>query len=54
MKIKVKKLKQEAKLPNYAHPGDVGMDLYSMEDVTMAPGEHYRFYHGFALEFGEG
>ncbi|MDQ5954265.1 MAG: dUTP pyrophosphatase [Patescibacteria group bacterium] len=54
MKIKVKKLKQDAKLPNYAHPGDVGMDLYSMENVTMAPGEHYRFYHGFALEFPEG
>lgn len=54
MKIKIKKLKQDAKLPNYAHPGDVGMDLYSMEDVTMAPGEHYHFYHGFALEFGEG
>lgn len=54
MKIKIKKLKEDAKLPSYAHPGDVGMDLYSMENVTMAPGEHYRFYHGFALEFPEG
>ncbi|MFZ2150065.1 MAG: dUTP diphosphatase [Minisyncoccia bacterium] len=54
MKIKVKKLKENAKLPSYHHPGDVGMDLYSMEEVTVKPGEHYRFWHGFAMEFPEG
>lgn len=54
MKIKVKRLKDNAKLPTYAHPGDVGMDLYSMETVTIAPGEHYRFWHGFAFQFDEG
>ncbi|MCX6754015.1 MAG: dUTP diphosphatase [Candidatus Nomurabacteria bacterium] len=54
MKIKVKKLKDEAKLPRYAHPGDVGMDLFSMETVTIKPMEHYRFWHGFAMEFPEG
>ena len=54
MRIKIKKLKENAKLPNYAHPGDVGMDLYSLEEKTLAPGEHYFFYHGFALEFDLG
>lgn len=54
MKIKIKKLKENAKLPKYAHPGDVGMDLFSMETVTIKPMEHYRFFHGFAMEFGEG
>src|SRR3990167_5290842 len=54
MKLKVKKLKEGAKLPTYHHPGDVGMDLCSMEGVTVKPGEHYRFWHGFALEFPEG
>ena len=54
MKIKVKKLKENAKLPKYHHPGDVGMDVYAMETVTVKPGEHYRFWHGFALEFPEG
>lgn len=54
MRIKIKKLKESAKLPTYHHPGDVGMDLYSMEKVTVKPGEHYRFWHGFALEFPEG
>jgi dUTP pyrophosphatase len=54
MKIKIKKLKENAKLPKYAHPGDVGLDLYAMETITIKPGEHYRFWHGFALEFPEG
>jgi len=54
MKIKIKKLKENAKLPKYAHPGDVGMDLYAMETVTIKPMEHHRFFHGFAMEFPEG
>lgn len=51
MKLKVKKLKENAKLPMYAHPGDVGMDLYATEEVTIKPGERVYIYHGFALEF---
>ncbi len=54
MQIKIKKLKNGAKLPTYAHPGDVGMDMYSMENVTIPPMGHVRLYHGFALEFSTG
>lgn len=54
MKIKIKKLKDGAKLPKYHMPGDVGMDMYAMETVTLKPGEHYRFWHGFAMEFDNG
>ncbi|OGI57113.1 hypothetical protein A3B85_03215 [Candidatus Nomurabacteria bacterium RIFCSPHIGHO2_02_FULL_37_13] len=54
MKIRVKKLNKNAKLPKYHHPGDIGMDLYAMETITVKPGEHHRFWHGFALEFPEG
>jgi len=54
MLIKIKKIKPEAKLPSYAHPGDVGLDLFSLETVTIEPGKHHRFWHGFALEFPEG
>ena len=54
MKIKIKRLHSDAKLPNYAHPGDVGLDLYSLEDHVLAPGESKIFMHGFALEFPEG
>jgi dUTP pyrophosphatase len=54
MKIKIKKLKENAKLPTYAHPGDVGMDVYAMETYTLVPGEHHFFHHGFAMEFPVG
>ena len=54
MKIKVKKLKEDAKHPSYGREGDVAMDMYAMETVTIKPGEHHRFWHGFALEFPTG
>ncbi len=44
----------EAKLPTYAHPGDVGMDVYSLETKTLAPMEHHIFFVGFGLEFENG
>lgn len=52
--IKIKRLHPDAKLPSYAHPGDVGLDLYSLEDKTLAPGGHHIFANGFALEFPTG
>jgi len=52
--LKMKKLKPEAKMPTYAHPGDVGMDLYSLESYILKPGERRIFFVGFALEFPEG
>lgn len=52
--IKIKRLHPEAKLPKYAHPGDVGMDVYSLEEKTLLPGEHHIFVVGFAMEFPSG
>ena len=54
MKIFVKKLKPDAKLPSYAHPGDVGMDVYSLEEKVLKPGEHHIFFNGFSMEFPVG
>ena len=55
MDIKVKRLRADAKLPNYALPGDVGLDMFSCEDeTTIAPGERKVFMTGFALEFPDG
>ena len=54
MEIKIKKLKPDAKLPQYAHPGDVGLDIFSLETHTFQPGEREIFWVGFALEFEEG
>ena len=54
VEIRVKRLHPDAKLPSYAHPGDAGLDLYSLEDAVIPPQGHYRFQNGFALEFPEG
>ncbi|MFZ2190066.1 MAG: dUTP diphosphatase [Candidatus Magasanikiibacteriota bacterium] len=55
MKIKIKKINPETKLPEYAHPGeDVGMDVFSQENYILQPGERRVFYVGFALEFPPG
>lgn len=54
MKLRIKKLKTEAVIPHYAHPGDVGLDLFSLEDYDLKPGERHVFDLGFALEFETG
>lgn len=54
MKIKIKFLQPDAILPSYAHPGDAGLDLYSLKDYELQPGEKKRFDLGFALELPEG
>ncbi|HAZ28885.1 MAG TPA: dUTP diphosphatase [Candidatus Magasanikbacteria bacterium] len=54
MRIHIKKLKSDAIIPSYGHPGDIGLDLYSLEDYTLQPGERHVFFHGFAMEFPEG
>lgn len=54
MKIKIKKTSPDSKLPTYAHPGDVGMDMYSTESYILKPGERKIFFTGFALEFDPG
>jgi dUTP pyrophosphatase len=52
--VKIKRLHPEAKLPSYAHPGDVGMDVYSLEEKILKPDEHHIFVVGFAMEFPVG
>src|SRR3989338_6774084 len=54
MKIKVKKLCQDAIIPEYAHKGDVGMDLFSLDDYELQSGERRIFPVGLALEFPTG
>ena len=54
MEIKVKKLNPKAIIPKYAHEGDVGMDLFSLDDYELQPGERRIFPVGFAFEFPSG
>jgi dUTP pyrophosphatase len=54
LKIKIKKLRPDVRLPEYALEGDAGMDIFSNEDVIIQPGERHTFATGFALEYPEG
>lgn len=54
VKLKVKLLHPEAKVPKYQHIGDAGMDLHSIEDVIIPPFETVGVKLGVALEIEEG
>ena len=52
MKVKIKKLSSDAKIPTYANPGDAGMDIYA---TTMKFTEDYIEYGtGLSFEVPEG
>lgn len=52
--MRVKKLKVGAKLPQKAHSGDLGYDLYTYEGVTIFPSETKIVSTGIAIQFPEG
>jgi len=52
--MKVKKLCRDAILPNKAHSGDLGYDLFSVEDVLITPGETKLISTGIAIQFPDG
>jgi dUTP pyrophosphatase len=54
MKIKIKKLHPDAKIPQYAHAGDAGMDLFTVEQFELEPGERKSIPLGLAMEIPEG
>ena len=39
LKLKVKKMTPDARLPSYSHAGDAGMDLFSVVDEVIQPGD---------------
>jgi dUTP pyrophosphatase len=52
--VKIKKIHPEISILSYSHPGDAGLNVFSLEDYTLQPGERHVFNLGFALEFEEG
>ncbi|MEI8143423.1 MAG: dUTP diphosphatase [Candidatus Berkelbacteria bacterium] len=54
MKLKVKKLHPDAKVPQYMIGGDAGLDLFSVEDVIIKPGQRHAVATGLALELEPG
>lgn len=54
MKIKVMKLASDAKLPKKLLSGDAAMDLYSVENITIKPGEKVACKTGIAIKIPDG
>ena len=54
MELLVKLLHPCAQLPRRAHPGDGGADLFSVEEVTLPPGERASVGTGLALAIPAG
>jgi dUTP pyrophosphatase len=54
MELKFKKLHPDAILPTYAHDGDAGMDLYSLDDYIVESGEVTAVRTGMAVEIPDG
>ncbi len=49
MEIKIIKLNEAAIIPSYSHPGDAGLDLFSIEEVEILPGETQLINTGIAI-----
>lgn len=54
IKLKVKKINPNAKLPERKNEGDAGLDLYCIEDYTIKPFEIKQISTGIAIEIPKG
>jgi dUTP pyrophosphatase len=54
LKILFKKTNKKAIIPTYAKIGDCCCDLYSVEDVTITPGQRKLIDTGIAIELPQG
>lgn len=49
MNIEIVKLNPAAVIPHYAHPGDAGLDLFSIDQTEIPPGETKLIQTGIAI-----
>ncbi len=49
MTLRFKKIHPDAVLPSYAHEGDAGMDVRSVEDAEIAPGSRALVHTGLVM-----
>lgn len=54
MLIPLKRLDPELPVPQHAHPGDGGVDLYAAESGTLQPGERTMMPTGIAIAIPDG
>ncbi len=50
MRVKFLKTDPSATLPSYAHPGDAGMDVCSIDELVLPPGERALVHTGLRME----
>ncbi|MBT3405842.1 dUTP diphosphatase [Candidatus Woesearchaeota archaeon] len=51
VEMKIKKLRDDAIVPRHALVGDVAVDLHSVEDVVIAPGDRKLIGTGLSIAF---
>ena len=49
MTVKFRRIDPSTELPTYAHPGDAGMDIRSIEELTIAPGARALVHTGLVM-----
>lgn len=49
MTLRFKRIHPDAVLPAYAHPSDAGMDLRSVDELTLAPGARALVHTGLVM-----
>lgn len=54
MELKIQRLNKEAVLPTFAYSADAGMDLYSVANIAIEPGERAQIPTGIAIAVPEG
>lgn len=54
MRLEIRRLDPDLPLPEYAHPGDAGMDLRAAADVVLAPLQRALVPTGIAVAVPEG
>ncbi|MFA6095180.1 MAG: dUTP diphosphatase [Candidatus Paceibacterota bacterium] len=54
LKLKIQKIHEEAVIPFFAHEGDAALDLFSVQKITLEPGERWAIPTGIAMEIPKG
>ena len=54
LRVLIQRLDKELPLPQYAKPGDAGLDVYARIDCTLAPGARALLPTGIAIALPEG
>lgn len=54
VRVRLTRLDPGVPIPSYAHPGDAGVDLVTVRDIDLAPGERMTVGTGLAIALPEG